>query len=85
MKVCHIATLVGWYLLQPSTHRAGNGVVFHDRLPLNLWRHVASSDTAKECQAQIEHMELYPSKIAEEMGTAFIRCISSDDPRLKRN
>lgn len=76
--------LVGWYLIQPPTHRTAKGIAFDDDLPLTLWRHVASYDTAKDCQAQIEHMESSPPKMAEEMGANFVRCIASDDPRLKR-
>jgi hypothetical protein len=76
--------LVGWYLMQPPTHRIANGkTVFEDELPLTLWRQIGAYDTAKECQAQIEHMETLPAKMAEVEGAEFVRCIATDDPRLK--
>jgi len=75
--------LMGWYLMVPPTHRTTHGVAWDDNLPLNLWRHVFSYDMAKECQAQIEHMQSSLAKMAEEMGAEFARCIASDDPRLK--
>ena len=86
MKPHHAAVLVliGWYLLQPPTHReAGGKVVFDGDLPLSLWRHISSYDTAKECQAQIEHMWELPPMMVEIEGADFVRCIASDDPRLK--
>jgi hypothetical protein len=86
MNLRHAAALalVGWYLMQPPTHRGADGKsVFEDALPLTTWKQIAAYDTAKECQAQIEHMETLPAKMSEVEGAEFMRCIASDDPRLK--
>ena len=71
----------GWYQMQPPTHRTANGKsAFEEGLPLTLWRQLAAYDTAKECQAQIDHMETPPAKMAEVEGAEDARCVASDDP-----
>ncbi len=84
MKLRHAAAfaLVGWYLMQPPAHRGTDGKsVFEDARPLTMWRQIGAYDTAKECEAQIDHMVTLPTDV----GAEFVRCVASDDPRLKRN
>ncbi len=78
-------TLLGWYLIQPPTHRGADGksVVFEDARPLTMWKQIAAYDTAKECQAQISHMWTLPAKVVEFDGVEFLLCVASDDSRLK--
>ena len=85
MKLHHAAALalVGWYLMAPPTRRIRDEAVFDDDQPLSQWKQIGTYDTAKECTARIDYMQTLP--LAEEIGAAFVRCIASDDPRLKSN
>jgi len=78
----HAAALVlmGWYLLQPPTHRINGQTSFEDNAPLTLWRHVHAYDTAKQCQDWIEHLQTLPPVAAVHGDHS--RCVASDDPRL---
>ena len=89
-------TLVGWYLIVPPagrTLRAGLA------LPLSQWRTVASFDNAVKCESGkrkgLPLVEKRIKKDAEKAGVPahdsdvqllaqrLLRCVASDDPRLK--
>ena len=89
-------TLVGWYLIVPPagrTLRAGLA------LPLSQWRTVASFDNAAKCESgKRKGLPLVEQRIKDQAGKAGVpahdsdvqalaqlslRCVASDDPRLK--
>ncbi len=87
-------TLVGWYLIVPPagrTLRAGLA------LPLSQWRTVASFDNAVKCESgKRKGLPLVEQRIKDQAGKAGVsasdvqalaqlalRCVASDDPRLK--
>jgi hypothetical protein len=78
--------LVGWYLMSPpfeylskTTARVDSGA------PLRTWQQGPSFDTAKECEAYLEHWRgLFPLGGGLATDSAMMTlCVSSDDPRLK--
>ena len=93
MKLRHAAALalVGWYLMTPPTSK--NKI--HDDLPLSQWEKVQSSDTESQCQDALT--DLYNPSIDKRMRETTkpeaykvfkrfmedMRCVSTDDPRLK--
>ena len=88
MTLRHAAALalVGWYLMQPPTIRGKDGKsIFLDHAPLSDWRHITSFDTAKDCEAALNHIYALPTNMAMESGATYNRCVASDDARLKSN
>jgi len=93
MKLGHAAALalVGWYLMTPPTSKDK----IHDDLPLSQWVKVQSFDTELQCQNALT--DSYNPSIDKRMrGTTKseayklfkqfmedMRCVSTDDPRLK--
>jgi hypothetical protein len=97
MKLHHAAALalVGWYLMIPPR------VVdrFYPDAPLSKWHRFGTKEysTKAECESAIEAQKaefnydpetLPPEKFTARTlarGARALRCISSDDPRLKGN
>jgi len=97
MNLGHAAALalVGWYLLTPPFYVTNAGVIdlIEGNAPMSKWRHIASFDTAPDCEAgRLKNFE----KVAEMMNGISAhayelqidsanraQCIASDDPRLK--
>jgi hypothetical protein len=81
--------LVGWYLMAPPRIPGRNDFRFN--APISEWQNQGAFDTADECQKIIaetqSQMDTWP-EFKEETNRAAVRamqCISTDDPRLKRN
>jgi len=92
MKPRHAAALalVGWYLLEPPFVRLPNGQ--YDALihaPLSKWYHVASLDSARDCEiARQLRIRAAEDPAADQIVAAigqYCECIATDDPRLKEN
>jgi hypothetical protein len=79
MKPCHAAALalVGWYLMVPLTERT--------ILPIAQWNHIASFDTADECERnRVVLAEKNQHDPAKRSLIVQSECIASDDPRLAK-
>jgi hypothetical protein len=87
MKVRHAVALalVGWYLMMPPPPPPGDHTTPQET-PLYLWRTYSSFDNAKDCEEARSKMVNKPPTPSAAEGEALylnIRCIASDDPRLK--
>jgi len=88
MKPRHAAALalVGWYLMVPprNLHPFVKGDSVDTTAPLSKWIHLASSDSAKECETRKAE---YLNTVAQDRDLAQFavdaECIATDDPRLK--
>jgi hypothetical protein len=83
VNIRHAAALahVGWYLMVPVIK---HGQVQTPRLA--EWRHLASYDSAKECETNGLFVEKSAEKTRDHdliAGVTSFQCIASDDPRLK--
>jgi len=90
MKLRHAAALalVGWLMMTPPTARDGK-ILYN--APLADWEHERGGDTEAQCRANIENLlrgikKAYPDSLKEEKWQAVraAKCISTDDPRLKK-
>jgi len=81
MKPCYAAALalVGWYLMGPPL-TSPDSDKYETQAPLSRWETIASFDTAAQCTARLK--EIIRSAVT---GSLFLRCIATDDPRLKGN
>ena len=94
MKACHAVALalVGWYLMMPPVVPAGNGWLTWDAdAPLSQWKTIGSFDTAIQCQADLRARREAARTRTGKAGNGLrkfagtLRCVGSDDPRLKGN
>jgi hypothetical protein len=73
--------LIGWYLMIPVVK---NGKLLP--LPVQDWAHVASFDTAKECEdGAYQRIDLLKERGSDPSminAARTFECIASDDPRL---
>jgi hypothetical protein len=90
--------LVGWYLMTPPPSKAPNvGWVVSPSDPLNEWRHIASYDTAAECETARDALnkqgwrlinankDPFSNDAAIGQQDASVECIATDNPRFKGN
>jgi hypothetical protein len=98
MKLRHAAALAlaGWYLIMPPT---GRTLRVGLAAPLSQWRTVGTFNSADDCESgKRKGLPLLEKRIKEKAGKAGVaahdsdvqvlaglslRCIASDDPRLK--
>jgi hypothetical protein len=87
MKLRHgpAIALVGWYLMAPPPFsKAASPADLDASAPLSHWRLVESYDTARECNAEKDHMmDAGETPWLREVGQSGL-CIASDDPRLAK-
>lgn len=78
IKRIMIVSALGWYLLSMGAA---------DENKIKDWKHVASFDTAQECETRrsevISRAEKRKDTEAVTYNTFYTRCIASDDPRLQ--
>ncbi len=87
MNLSHAAALalVGWYLMVPprNLHPFVKGDNVDTAAPLSEWTHLASSDSAKECEARkAEYFNTVAHVPDMAQAAADAECIATDDPRL---
>jgi hypothetical protein len=88
MNLHHAAALalVGWYLMVPprNPHPFIKGDYTDTAAPLSKWAHLASSDSAKECEARkSDYLKTVAQVPSLAQAALEAECIASDDPRLK--
>ncbi len=96
MKFRHAVALAGWYLIVPPAGRTARvGLA----MPLSQWTTVGAFDSAAKCESGkrkgLPLIEKRIKKNAEKAGApahdsdvqllaqSLLRCVASDDPRLK--
>jgi hypothetical protein len=96
VKVCQIITdgigfiatlaLVGWYLMTPPPIGEAPRRV-DANAPISKWLVVGSFDTAEQCEtSRLDLQNDYPNDpTAVALAKQSLKCIATDDPRLKGN
>jgi hypothetical protein len=98
MKPRHAAALalVGWYLMIPPINRTTGQAETFAPLSSGLWTMVEAYDTAEACEKSKrimmdivshpdKHKDLDKDIEKARSMAPFVKCIATDDPRLKGN
>jgi hypothetical protein len=85
MKPFHAAGLamIAWYLLiAPSTKGTMNV-----NAPVREWKHSESFDNVSDCEAARKQIVAVATAVGSKAapGSVWAKCLSSDDPALKKN
>ena len=84
MKLRHVAVLalVGWNLMLSFYGARGVPTSYDSNFPLTCWSILKSFDSASACEAARDEFREREKKESQNFKI-ILRCVPSDDPRLK--